>query len=91
MIALTLSLRVVRKEIAGIAVIAQTDYLPRADVLALHLEEGSRVIIRPSGTEPKIKIYASTHCPPHDDVEGQMATCDKTLQRLLNFWKTHDA
>lgn len=79
------------KEIAGIAVIAQTDYLPRADVLALHLEEGSRVIIRPSGTEPKIKIYASTHCPPHDDVEGQMATCDKTLQRLLNFWKTHDA
>ncbi|MBK7861989.1 MAG: phospho-sugar mutase [Archangiaceae bacterium] len=31
--------------------------LPRADVVAYELEGGSRVTLRPSGTEPKIKIY----------------------------------
>ncbi|MGL5722149.1 MAG: phospho-sugar mutase, partial [Brevinema sp.] len=40
--------------------------LPSSNVLALHLEDGSRIIARPSGTEPKIKFYFSTvsevHC-----------------------------
>ncbi len=31
--------------------------LPKADVVKLWLEDGSVVVIRPSGTEPKIKIY----------------------------------
>jgi len=31
--------------------------LPKSDVLYFDLENGSKVIIRPSGTEPKIKIY----------------------------------
>ena len=31
--------------------------LPRSDVLALHAEDGSRLTVRPSGTEPKIKFY----------------------------------
>jgi phosphomannomutase len=31
--------------------------LPPSDVLAFDLEGGSRVLVRPSGTEPKIKIY----------------------------------
>ncbi|MCH9619013.1 MAG: Phosphoglucomutase [Chlamydiia bacterium] len=35
--------------------------LPSSKVCALHLEDGSRYIFRPSGTEPKIKIYASLH------------------------------
>ena len=29
-----------------------------SDVLEYRLEGGSRVLVRPSGTEPKIKIYA---------------------------------
>ena len=33
--------------------------LPKADVLCYSLENGAEVIIRPSGTEPKIKIYIS--------------------------------
>jgi len=31
--------------------------VPAADVVAFDLEDGSRVMVRPSGTEPKIKIY----------------------------------
>jgi phosphomannomutase len=31
--------------------------LPKSDVLAFYLADGSKLIIRPSGTEPKIKIY----------------------------------
>lgn len=34
--------------------------LPKSDVLAFRLEEGASVIIRPSGTEPKIKAYYTT-------------------------------
>jgi phosphoglucomutase len=31
--------------------------LPRSDVLAFQAEDGSRLTVRPSGTEPKIKFY----------------------------------
>jgi len=31
--------------------------LPPSDVVIFHLEGGERVIVRPSGTEPKIKYY----------------------------------
>lgn len=31
--------------------------LPKSDVVAFLLENGSRIIIRPSGTEPKLKLY----------------------------------
>ncbi len=34
-----------------------TPDLPATDALIFHLESGARVVIRPSGTEPKIKCY----------------------------------
>lgn len=33
--------------------------IPKSNVLIFHLEDGSRIAARPSGTEPKIKFYVS--------------------------------
>ena len=50
-------------EIAGSKVEAVVDYatcvngLPKADVIEFDLEGGNKAIVRPSGTEPKIKLY----------------------------------
>ena len=52
-------------EIADIKIIQKTDYkqgidgLPKSDVIKYVFDDKSSVIIRPSGTEPKIKIYIS--------------------------------
>lgn len=48
--------------LGGFAITEKIDYreetgLPRADVVSFTLENGSQVVIRPSGTEPKIKVY----------------------------------
>ena len=39
--------------------------LPASDVLYFELEGGNWVCVRPSGTEPKIKLYVNTNhkCP----------------------------
>ena len=54
-------------DIAGVKVVQVTDYeepektgLPKANILIYALEDGSGVVVRPSGTEPKIKIYFTT-------------------------------
>lgn len=55
------------EEIGGVKVIKTVDYLtqtevelPRSNVLSFAMEDGSQVIIRPSGTEPLIKMYLTS-------------------------------
>ena len=54
-------------DIAGRKVVEIRDYakpeetgLPKANVLIYTLDNGSVVVVRPSGTEPKIKTYFTT-------------------------------
>lgn len=35
------------------------DGLPKSDVIKFHLEDNCSIVVRPSGTEPKLKIYVS--------------------------------
>ncbi len=63
--------------------------LPKSKVLTFHLEDGSRFIFRPSGTEPKIKIYASIHAPysPVLSIYKQIASLDHQIEADLEALK----
>ncbi len=57
----------VRKDIATGAETELT--LPKSNVLAFYLENGNKAIVRPSGTEPKIKTYFTAKAPTHEEAE----------------------
>jgi phosphoglucomutase/phosphomannomutase len=57
--------------------------LPRSDVLLFRLKDQSKIIIRPSGTEPKIKVYAAVREPKFSTVEEGVARCNERLTALL--------
>ena len=59
-------------------------YLPKSNVLKFILEDKSWFVIRPSGTEPKVKIYASV---VGNNLEEAEVKCDefvKAIKAILN-------
>lgn len=50
--------------------------LPKSNVIALHLSDDNAVIIRPSGTEPKIKLYITS---VGKDKENAAEICEKLV------------
>ncbi len=76
----------VRNELTSIGkykIVEKIDYskgvngLPKSNVLKLFLDNGTSIVVRPSGTEPKLKIYTSI-CG--DNFESN----DKTYQEHIN-------
>ncbi|WP_124097953.1 phospho-sugar mutase [Ruminococcus sp. Marseille-P6503] len=59
--------------------------LPKSDVLAFKLEQGASVIIRPSGTEPKIKAYYTTIGESREDAAKLEETISEDFKRILGF------
>lgn len=55
--------------------------LPPSDVLRILLEDGSRVMVRPSGTEPKLKIYIDASSD-EGSVEERRATATSRVAAL---------
>ena len=49
----------------------ETIALPKSDVLIFTTEDGAKVAVRPSGTEPKIKFYFSVNSPLKNQSEYQ--------------------
>ena len=77
-------------EIAGSAVVKVTDYekpeetgLPFANVLIYKLANGEAVIVRPSGTEPKIKVYYTTLGKDLAEAEAEKEKLAEALKPIL--------
>lgn len=66
----------------------RTDYLtdqtglPKSDVLAFRMRDGSKVIIRPSGTEGKLKAYLSTSSESMRMAENRLDELQAEVTRL---------
>ncbi len=59
--------------------------LPKSDVLAFRLEQGASVILRPSGTEPKIKAYYTTIGEKREDAEKLEEKIAEDFKAKLGF------
>ena len=59
--------------------------LPKSDVLAFRLEQDATVIIRPSGTEPKIKAYYTTIGETREAAEAVQAKMKADFKAKLGF------
>ena len=78
-------------EIGGCPVVKVTDLknteetgLPAANVLMFKLESGAEVIVRPSGTEPKIKTYFTTLGKTLEEAQAQKDKLAEALKPILN-------
>ena len=77
-------------QIAGAKVEAVVDYatcvngLPAADVIEFDLEGGNKAIVRPSGTEPKIKLYIFAKGEDAAAADALIAAIEEDGRKLLS-------
>ena len=78
------------KDFAGKKVVKVMDYtkpeetgLPAANVLIYSLDDGSTVVVRPSGTEPKIKAYYTTLGKDLAEAEAEKEKLAAALEPLV--------
>ena len=87
--------------LGGLSVLSVTDYassvktaadgsksevaLPKSDVITFNLEDDASVIIRPSGTEPKIKVYYTTKGTTRDEAVALEEKISADFTKLLGF------
>lgn len=62
----------------------ETINLPKSNVLKFILADNSWFVIRPSGTEPKVKIYASVVGENAADAEAKSAKFVEAIKKILN-------
>jgi phosphomannomutase len=74
------------KEIAGCPVVITRDYLvnePPADVLVFDLGSVGRITVRPSGTEPKCKVYFEVVAPADEEAPVTVRALTDAMAVLL--------
>ena len=85
------TLRAGLSEIAGRKVERALDYstgldgLPKADVLKYYLAGNSSVVVRPSGTEPKIKIYLSVSAKDRETAQATSKELIADIEKRLSL------
>ncbi len=81
--------------LGGMKVVRVRDYLklkPTGDLVILDLEaEGNYAAVRPSGTEPKVKIYLFAYDPPRpqSDLQSTKAAQAERLKALEADFRSH--
>jgi len=62
--------------------------LPKSNVMKLHLADGSWLVLRPSGTEPKIKLYICTNdaFKPGDSLAAAQQRADEILAKAMQIF-----
>jgi hypothetical protein len=77
------------KDLAGSMVVGSCDYgeegtgLPKADVLEYIAKNGSKLLIRPSGTEPKLKAYLFVRGDCADESTERLAAFANWVRQIL--------
>ena len=78
-------------EFAGKKVVKAVDYtkpeetgLPKANVLIYSLEDGATVVVRPSGTEPKIKTYFTTLGKDLAEAQAEKDSLAEAIKPILS-------
>ena len=77
------------KEFGGKKVVKLLDYapgldgLPKSDVLKFLLEDNCSIVVRPSGTEPKLKTYISVSAENKEAAENVEAEIRKSAEEFL--------
>ena len=86
------------KELAGSKVICVKDYLasisssetgvepialPKSNVLEYLLENGCSAVVRPSGTEPKIKLYLSIVGEKMSEIEPKAKALSQDIEKMM--------
>ena len=81
--------RVTIKEFGGKKIVKLLDYapgldgLPKSDVLKFLLEDNCSIVVRPSGTEPKLKTYISISAENKETAEKIEAEICKSAEEYL--------
>ena len=70
--------------LAGQKVVKIDDLMPSSDVLIFRLADASKMIVRPSGTEPKVKIYFFGQEKKNSAIEEGIRSCDRKLDFLTS-------
>lgn len=63
-----------RVEINVVTGLQKPIHLPPSDVLQFYTENGSKISVRPSGTEPKIKFYISVKAPLSETTKFELVS-----------------
>jgi phosphomannomutase len=61
--------------------------LPKSNVLRIWLTDGTKIVVRPSGTEPKLKLYCGVVYNRHTHIHEAIESCNVKLNTLLTALK----
>ena len=57
---------------------------PKEDILRYYLDDGTRVIARPSGTEPKVKVYIDTEGATSAEAQSRLTQVESDINELVS-------